>query len=275
MALQPQGESDRVKRPVIAVSRNGLPPTLLQSLAAEADIRTWGATLAPTYDELVRLAAGADGLLCVPPDRIDDGFLDRLPRIKAVSNVAVGSDNLDLDALTKRGIPAGNTPGVLTETTADLAFLLILAAARRMKEAIAFVESDRWLNDGPFTALSVDVHEAKLGVVGFGRIGRAVARRARAFAMTVLYSSPHRATPEDEAATGATYVGLDGLLARSDIVTLHADLRPDNYHMIDDTKLALIRPGMSSSTRRAVDWSTQRRWRRPSVLDTYSRPGWT
>jgi glyoxylate reductase len=141
-----------------------------------------------------------------------------------VSNFAVGFDNIDVAACTRRGIPAGNTPGVLTETTADLAFALLMAAARRIPESVDYVRDGNWRTWGPMLLMGVDVHGATLGIVGFGRIGRELARRGRGFGMRILYHDVFAATPEDEAELGARRVELDELLAESDFVSLHVNL---------------------------------------------------
>jgi lactate dehydrogenase-like 2-hydroxyacid dehydrogenase len=160
-------------------------------------------------------------------DRIDGELLDGAPRLRAIANYAVGHDNIDLAATTALGITVGVTPDVLTDATADLAFALLLAAARRLPEAMAAVRSGDWQTWEATGWLGRDVHGATLGIVGFGRIGRAVARRAAGFEMTVLAT---RATP------------LDELLARSDFVSLHCPLTPETHHLIDARALALMKP---------------------------------
>lgn len=195
----------------------------------------------PPADALRREAAGADGLLCLLTDRVDDELLDAAPRLAVVANMAVGYDNVDVAAATSRGVPVTNTPGVLTETTADLTFALILAAARRIVEGDAMVRAGRWRSWGPMLLLGCDVHGATLGVVGMGRIGRAVAARGRGFGMSILYTDVER-LEQVEAELGARYCTLDELLRRSDFVTLHVPLTGATTHLIGAAELALMKP---------------------------------
>src|SRR5689334_4889008 len=148
----------------------------------------WPDELPPPRPALLGGVAGCDGILTLLTDRVDDELLDAAgPQLRVVSNYAVGFDNVDVAACTRRGIPVGNTPGVLTETTADLAFALLMAAARRVAEGDRYVRAGRWKTWGPLLLLGPDVHGSTLGIVGFGRIGQAVARRAQGFGMTILY----------------------------------------------------------------------------------------
>ena len=158
-----------------------------------------------------------------------------------VSNFAVGFDNIDVPALTRRRIPAGNTPGVLTETTADLAFALLMAAARRIPEGVDYVRDGNWRTWGPMLLMGVDIHGATLGIVGFGRIGREMARRGRGFGMRILYHDVHPASPEDEAELGARRVEMAELLRESDFVTLHVNLTDETHHLIDDDALRAMK----------------------------------
>ncbi len=184
------------------------------------------------------------GLLALLTDRVDDELLDAAgPQLKVVSNFAVGYDNVDVAACARRGIPVGNTPGVLTEATADLAFTLLLAVARRIPEANAFVRDDRWVTWGPLLLLGRDVSGATLGIVGFGRIGREVARRARGFGMRVLYYDRNRAPEAVESELAATWVDVDQLLAQSDFVSVHVSLNVETRHLIDAAALARMKPG--------------------------------
>jgi lactate dehydrogenase-like 2-hydroxyacid dehydrogenase len=186
---------------------------------------------------------GVDGVLSLLTDRIDDELLDAAgPQLKVVSNYAVGFDNIDVQACTRRRIPAGNTPGVLTETTADLAFALLMAAARHLDEGSRYVRAGKWKTWGPMLLLGVDVHGATLGVIGFGRIGREMAKRAAGFGMRVLYHDVQRATDEDERALRATHVDLDTLLAEADFVTLHVNLTAETHHLIDGRALGRMKP---------------------------------
>jgi glyoxylate reductase len=189
-----------------------------------------------THDELVEMAPEVDALVCLLTDRIDATVLAAgAPRLKVVANVAVGYDNIDIDAAAARSVVVCNTPGVLDETTADLAFLLILAAARRAWEAESDLRAGTWPGWDIDQHLGRDVHGAVLGVVGFGRIGQAVARRATGFGMEVLHH-----TPRDTGLSG--WRGdLDRLLAESDIVTLHVPLTDETRHLIDARRLQLMK----------------------------------
>jgi len=227
----------RSGRPRVFVARE-IPDAGLRPVLEACDARVWEDDAPPSRDELLRAIAGCDGVLTMLTDRVDDAFLDAAgPGLRVVSNMAVGYDNIDVPACTRRGVPVGNTPGVLTETTADLAWALILAAARRLPEGERYVHSGAWRTWSPTFQLGVDVHDATLGIVGFGRIGQAVARRAAGFRMAVLYASRTRADQTAEAALNATWVPLEELLARSDFVTLHVDLNPSTRRLIDAAAL--------------------------------------
>ena len=209
--------------------------------ACEVDL--WTDQLPPPRDELLRRVAGKDGLLTLLTDRVDAELLDAAgPQLKVVSNYAVGFDNFDIPELTRRRIPAGNTPGVLTETTADLAFALMMAAARRVDEGSRYVRQGRWKTWGPMLLMGVDLHGATLGIVGFGRIGREMAKRAAGFGMRVIYHDVHPATPDEERALNARRVEMDELLASSDMVSLHTNLTDETRHLIDAKALARMKP---------------------------------
>jgi len=231
-----------VTRPRVLVTRV-IPDAGLDPVREACEVDLWDDDLPPPRDELLRRVAGKDGLLSLLTDRVDDELLDAAgPQLKVVSNFAVGFDNIDVPALTRRKIPAGNTPGVLTETTADLAFALLMAAARRIPEGVDYVRADRWKTWGPMLLMGVDVHGATLGIVGFGRIGRELARRGRGFGMTILYHDVHPATPEDEAELGARRVEMDELLRASDFVSLHVNLTDETHHLIDTDALRAMKP---------------------------------
>jgi lactate dehydrogenase-like 2-hydroxyacid dehydrogenase len=229
-------------RPRVLVTRV-IPAAGLDRVRAECEVDLWEDELPPPRDELLRRVAGMDGLLSLLTDTVDDALLDAAgPQLKVVSNFAVGYDNIDVPALTRRRIPGGNTPGVLTETTADLAFALLMTAARRIPEGVDYVRAGRWRTWGPMLLMGVDIHGATLGIVGFGRIGREMARRGRGFGMTILYHDVTAATPEDEAELGARGVGLDELLRDADFVTLHVNLTDDTHHLINADALRAMKP---------------------------------
>jgi glyoxylate reductase len=197
-----------------------------------------------TYEELLNLSAGCSGVLSMLSDRIDEHFLSVNPALKVISNYAVGYNNIDLRAAKKYGIVVTNTPGVLTETTADLAWALIMALSRRI------VEADRYTREGQFTGwapemfLGQDVYGKTLGIVGLGRIGMAVARRAKGFNMRIIYHlrSPRPEVEKFARENSALAVDLDTLLAESDFVTLHIPLTSETHHLIDKRRLGLMKP---------------------------------
>ena len=221
-----------------------IPDDGLGPILEACDARVWDGELPPPRDVLLRSIEGCDGVLTLLTDRVDDEFLDRAgPGLKVVSNFAVGFDNIDVDACTRRGIPVGNTPGVLTETTADLAWALLMAAARRVAEGDRYVRAGRWKTWGPMLLMGPDVHGGTLGIVGFGRIGQAVARRARGFGMRILYYDMRPADPAVEAELGATFVTLDELLAAADFVSLHVNLTNETRHLVNAERLSRMQPG--------------------------------
>ena len=230
-----------MNRPRVFVTRV-IPDAGLDRVREACDVDLWDHELPPPRDELLRLVAGMDGLLTLLTDRVDDELLDAAgSQLKVVSNFAVGFDNIDVLALTRRKIPAGNTPGALTETTADLAFALLMAAARRIPESVEYVKEGRWKTWGPMLLMGVDIHGATLGIVGFGRIGREMARRGRGFGMTILYHDVHPATAEEEAELGARYVEMDALLRESDFISLHVNLTDETHHLIGTDALRAMK----------------------------------
>lgn len=206
-----------------------LPGPALDRLRSEHVVEVRGETAPPGREELMAGLVEVDGLLSLLTDEIDAEMIAAAPRLRAISNYAVGSDNVDLDAATERGIPVGNTPDVLTEATADLAFALILAGARRIVEGDAAVRAGAWTTWEPDWLLGREVHGATIGIVGAGRIGSAVARRAGGFGMEVLRWSPSRGG------------SLTELLERSDFVTLHCPLNEQTRGLIDDRAFRFMR----------------------------------
>jgi glyoxylate reductase len=202
-----------------------LPGDALERLGAEHRVEVWDGRLQPSHAKLLELTSEAEGLLCLLTDRIDRALLEACPDLRVISNYAVGTDNIDVEAATERGIPVGYTPDVLTEATADATFALMLAAARRVVEGDKVVRAGRWLTWEPTLLLGQDVHEKTLGIVGMGRIGKAVAKRAEGFSMEVLHHNPSSGVP------------LDELLERSDFVSLHAPLTDESRGMIDEPQL--------------------------------------
>lgn len=202
-----------------------VPGDALERLAAEHHVDIWEGRLQPSHAKLVEKARDVEGLLCMLTDRIDRDVIACCEKLRVISNYAVGVDNVDIEAATERGIPVGFTPDVLTEATADATFALLLAAARRVVEGDHIVRAGRWLTWEPTLLLGHDVHSKTLGIVGMGRIGRAVARRAEGFGMEVL------------SRTSSDGVPLDELLERSDFVSLHAPLTESTRGMIGEAEL--------------------------------------
>lgn len=229
-------------RPKVFVARL-IPDEGIAAINAACDAEVWQDDLPPPRVALLDAIRGCDGVLALLTDKVDDEFLDAAgPQLKVVSNYAVGFDNVDVPACTKRGVAVGNTPGVLTETTADLAWALLMAAARRLPEGDRYVRAGKWKTWGPLLLLGPDVHGATIGIVGFGRIGQAVARRAAGFGMTILYHDVQRASPAVEAEFGATFLPLEELLPRVDYVSLHVNLTHDTHGLINAEKLSWMKP---------------------------------
>lgn len=231
------------ERPRVFVARR-IPEEGLRPILAACDAEVWPDELPPPRDVLLRSVAGCAGILTLLTDRVDDALLDAAgPGLRVVSNYAVGFDNVDLAACAARAIPVGNTPGVLTETTADFAFALLMAAARRIAEGDRYVRAGHWQTWGPLLLLGPDVHGSTLGIVGFGRIGQAMARRARGFGMTILYHDAGPVPAEIARELGAVSVPFEELLARSDVISLHVNLTPETRHLIDAAALRQMKPG--------------------------------
>ena len=201
-----------------------------------ADI--WPDDLPPSHEDLLDRLRHVDGVLSLLTDRMDAAAMDVSPRLRVISNMAVGVDNVDLDAATARKIPVGNTPGAMTDATADLTFALMMATARRIVEGERYVREGNWKTWSPQLLLGADFVGATLGIIGFGRIGQAVAKRAQGFDMRVIYYDP-AASP----AFGATPSGLGDLLRTSDFISLHVPLTDETHHMISAGALSRMKPG--------------------------------
>ncbi len=217
-----------------------IPEIGLELLRKHFAVRVWPEELPPPREVMLREAADVDGVVSLLTDKIDAGLLDNSPRLKVVSNYAVGYDNLDVAAATARGVLLTNTPGVLTETTADLAFALLMAVARRVVESADYVKAGQWKTWGPKLLLGQDIYGATLGLVGLGRIGLAVAKRATGFNMEILYSDIAR-NEGAERELGLKFVTLDSLLEQADFISLHVPLTPTTKHMINRESLKLMK----------------------------------
>jgi glyoxylate reductase len=228
-------------RPSVFVTRQ-LPGEALGRLGKHVELQVWEDELPPPREALLERVQNVDGLITLLTDKVDAALLAAAPSLRAVSNVAVGYDNIDVPACSARRIPVGNTPGVLTETTADFAFAMLMGLARRVAEADAYVRAGRWRTWSPTLLLGADIHGATLGLVGLGQIGAAVARRARGFGMRVLYVN-RRPHPELETELGLRRVDKATLLAESDFLSLHVPLTPETRHWVGRAELAAMKPG--------------------------------
>jgi glyoxylate reductase len=208
----------------------------MDRINSHCDAETWEGDLPPPRNVLLEKVADVEGLLSLLTDKIDVELMDKAPKLKVISNYAAGFDNVDIAAATKRGIVVGNTPGVLTETTADFAFTLLMSAARRVVEGDKMVRAGKWKTWGPMTLLGQDIHGSTLGIVGLGRIGAAIARRAKGFGMKLMYYNVIR-QPETEKEFGIEFVDLNKIFAESDFITLHTNLTPQTYHLIGAEQL--------------------------------------
>lgn len=226
-------------KPKVFVSRI-IPDEGLNLVLDAFDAEVWQDELPPPHAVLLEKIKDKVGLLSLLTDKIDADLMDRNPQLRVVANYAVGFDNIDIPAATARGLPIGNTPGVLTDTTADFAFTMLVSAARRVVEGADYVRAGRWKTWGPKLLTGVDIHGATLGLIGFGRIGQAMAKRAGGFDMRVLYYDQYRR--EDlEQSMGVKYVELDQLLAESDFVSIHTDLNTGTRHLFNRENLAKMK----------------------------------
>lgn len=229
-------------KPTVFVTRL-IPEAGLKLVTDYCDAEVWEDELPPTRDTLLDRVEGVDGLLCLLTDQVDQMVMDAAgPALKVISNHAVGFDNIDVSEATRRGIPVGNTPGVLTDTTADFAFALMLAAARRVVEGDGFTRAGRWKTWGPKLLLGLDVTGATLGIVGFGRIGKGMAKRASGFDMRVLYYDPLSLQDPYAEEIGAESVSLETLFAEADFISIHTPLTDETYHLLDPDAFRQMKP---------------------------------
>ncbi len=240
-------------KPKVLVTREVFDETL-EYLGAHCQVESNQKDVPFDPAELARRLADKDGLMCCLTDRVDATLLAGSPQLKVVANIAVGYNNIDLDACTARGVMATNTPGVLDDSTADLAWTLMLGAARRLTELERRVRNGEWTSWRLKQWLGVDVHHATLGVFGLGRIGQAIARRAAGFDMKVIYHNRKRVAPEIERRLNATYASKDELLRQADFVVLQLPYSPETHHMIGAAELKQMKPSaiLINSTRGGV-----------------------
>ena len=227
-------------KPKIYVTRM-LPQAGMDLLAREFDVEVNPHDRVATREELLAGVRCKDALLSLLTDTIDAGVIDAEPRLRVISNYAVAFNNIDIAAATERRILVTNTPGVLTQTTADLAFALLMTCARRIVEADEFMRAGKYRGWGPMLFLGQDIHGKTLGLIGFGRIGQAMAKRGLGFKMKILYNDAERASEEVEKAHEAEYRELPDLLRESDFVSLHVPLTDSTHHLISDAQLSLMK----------------------------------
>jgi gluconate 2-dehydrogenase len=240
-------------KPKILVTREVFDETL-SYLAQHCEVESNQVDTAFSPDTLAQRLADKDGVVCCLTDRIDARLLERCGRLKAVANIAVGYNNIDLAACTARGVMATNTPGVLDDSTADLAWALMLATARRLTEVENYIRTGEWTGWRLKQWLGIDVHHATLGIVGMGRIGQTIARRASGFEMKVIYHNRKRVGSDLERRLNAAYVSLDELLRQSDFVVLQVPYSPETHHLIGARELRTMKPTaiLINSTRGGV-----------------------
>jgi glyoxylate reductase len=226
-------------KPRVYVTRT-LPKPAMDRIHSFCDAEVWEGELPPPREILLEKVGSIEGLLCLLTDKVDSELMNRAAKLRTISNCAVGFDNIDVAEATRRRIIVTNTPGVLTETTADFAFALMMAAARRVVEGDRLVHNGEWKTWGPMTLLGQDIHDATLGIIGLGRIGSAIARRAGGFDMKVLYYDAVR-QKQAEDKLGVQYVEIDTLLSESDFVTVHVNLSPSSHHLIGAKELAIMK----------------------------------
>lgn len=227
-------------KPKVFVTRK-LPEKALEMIKAECDMEINPHDRVLTKKELISAVSDKDGLLCLLTDEIDKEVIDSGRNLRIIANYAVGYNNIDVSAATKRKIPVTNTPGVLTDTTADMAWALIFTIARRVVEADKFIREGMYKGWGPMMFLGGDIYGKTLGVVGLGRIGKSVVRRAKGFDMKVLYFDAFRADEKVEKELGIEYVSLEELLKESDFVSIHVPLLPSTHHLIGEKELLMMK----------------------------------
>ena len=210
-------------------------------LKQATEMKYWDSDMPPSRETLLREVQGIDGLFCLLTEKIDAEVFDAAPNLRVVSNMAVGFDNIDIAEATKRGIPVGNTPGVLTETTADFAFALLMAAGRRVSEGDRYTRAGKWKTWGPKVLLGQDIHGSTLGIIGFGRIGIEMAKRARGFGMKLAYYDIFRNEAAEKEYDATYCTDLKDMLGQSDFVSVHVNLTPETRHLINSDTLGAMK----------------------------------
>ncbi|HET9906305.1 MAG TPA: D-glycerate dehydrogenase, partial [Anaerolineales bacterium] len=229
-----------MSKPKVFITRI-IPDKGLDLIKDFCDVDVWTDDMPPGRADLLRRVRGVDGLLSLLTEKIDEEVMKAAgSELKVISNFAVGFDNIDIQAATKRKIPVGNTPDVLTDATADLAFALMLSVGRRLMEGQQYVRDGRWKTWSPTLLLGIEMKEATLGLIGFGRIGKAVARRAMGFGMRVIYYDPTETYTHSD--LNATRVDFETLLQEADFISLHTPLTEKTRHIIDSAALSKMKP---------------------------------
>ena len=226
-------------QPKIYITRR-IPESGIKLLQESCDVEIWDSDDVVPRDVFLKAISDKDAVLCLLTDKVDAETMDVAKSVKIFANMAVGFDNIDVEECTKRGVIASNTPGVLTGTTADFAFTLLMSAARRIREGHEFVQAGKWETWGPLLLMGQDIHHATLGLIGLGRIGTEMARRGQGFSMRVLYNDVVRR--EDlEQELGLEYADFDTVLQESDFVSMHVPYMPATHHLISTEQLAMMK----------------------------------
>ena len=230
-----------IMKPKVFLTRE-LPPESMKLLSEAADLTYNQEDRTLTKQEVIDGVQNADGLICLLNDNIDQEIITSGPNLRVVANFAVGYNNIDVEAATLRGLPVTNTPGVLTDSTADMAWALLMDAARRVSEGDRMVRTGQWAGWGPLQLLGADITGSTLGIIGFGRIGQAVAKRARGFEMRICYWNRTRLSKAQEAAFGVDYLPMNELLSESDFVSVHVALNESTRHLIGAKEFEVMKP---------------------------------
>lgn len=230
-----------IMKPKVFLTRE-LPPESMKLLSEAADLTYNQEDRTLTKQEVIDGVQNADGLICLLNDNIDQEIITSGSNLRVVANFAVGYNNIDVEAATLRGLPVTNTPGVLTDSTADMAWALLMDAARRVSEGDRMVRTGQWAGWGPLQLLGADITGSTLGIIGFGRIGQAVAKRARGFEMRICYWNRTRLSKEQEAAFGVEYLPMNELLSESDFVSVHVALNESTRHLIGAKEFEVMKP---------------------------------
>ena len=226
-------------QPKVYITRR-IPESGIKLLQESCDVEIWDSDDVVPRDVFLKAISDKDAVLCLLTDKVDAETMDVAKNVKIFANMAVGFDNIDVDECTKRGVMASNTPGVLTDTTADFAFTLLMAAARRIREGHEFIQAGKWETWGPLLLMGQDIHHATLGLIGLGRIGTEMARRGQGFSMRVIYNDVVRR--EDlEQELGLEYADFDTVLRESDFVSMHVPYMPATHHLISTEQLAMMK----------------------------------